>query len=81
MTSIKGIGTWTAEMFLIFTMQRIDVFSTKDIGLLNALKKIFNLKNRPSFSDAEKLSKRWAPYRTIASLYLWKFIEGDDFEW
>jgi len=81
LTSIKGIGSWTAEMFLIFTMQRMDVFSTKDIGLLNALKKVFNLDSRPSFLDAESLSKRWIPYRTIASLYLWKIIEGDDFDW
>tara|TARA_B100000900_G_scaffold391016_2_gene385231 strand:+ start:1969 stop:2592 length:624 start_codon:yes stop_codon:yes gene_type:complete len=81
LTSIKGIGSWTAEMFLIFTMLRIDVFSSKDIGLLNALKKVYNLKSRPSFADAELLSKRWIPYRTIASLYLWKIIEGDDFEW
>ena len=81
LTSIKGIGSWTAEMFLIFTMQRMDVFSTKDIGLLNALKKVFNLESRPSFLEAELLSKRWMPYRTIASLYLWKIIEGDDFDW
>ena len=81
LTTIKGIGSWTAEMFLIFTMQRIDVFSSKDIGLLNALKIVFDLDSRPSFLDAELLSKRWMPYRTIASLYLWKIIEGEDFDW
>ena len=81
LTSVKGIGSWTAEMFLIFTMQRIDVFSSKDIGLLNALKIVFDLDSRPSFLDAELLSKRWMPYRTIASLYLWKIIEGEDFDW
>ena len=58
LTSIKGIGSWTAEMFLIFTMQRIDVFSSKDIGLLNALKIVFDLDSRPSFLDAELLSKK-----------------------
>ena len=76
LTSVKGIGSWTAEMFLIFTMQRMDVFSSKDIGLLNALKIVFDLDSRPSFLDAELLSERWMPYRTIASLYLWKIIEG-----
>ena len=81
LTTIKGIGSWTAEMFLIFTMQRMDVFSSKDIGLLNALKIVFDLDSRPSFLDAELLSKRWMPYRTIASLYLWKIIEGEDFDW
>ncbi len=81
LTSVKGIGSWTAEMFLIFTMQRMDVFSSKDIGLLNALKIVFDLDSRPSFLDAELLSERWMPYRTIASLYLWKIIEGEDFDW
>lgn len=81
LTSVKGIGSWTAEMFLIFTMQRMDVFSSKDIGLLNALKIVFDLDTRPSFLDAKLLSKRWMPYRTIASLYLWKIIEGEDFDW
>ena len=68
-------------MFLIFTLGRIDVFSTKDIGLLNGLKLVYNLNNRPTFENAELLSKRWSPYRTIASLYLWKIIEGEDFDW
>lgn len=81
LSKIKGIGSWTAEMFLIFTMQRLDVFSVKDIGLLKGLKIVFNLKERPSFEDAELLSKRWMPYRTIASLYLWKIVEGGDFDW
>ncbi|MBF90457.1 MAG: hypothetical protein CMP75_01680 [Flavobacteriales bacterium] len=78
---IKGIGSWTAEMFLIFTMQRLDVMSAKDIGLLKGLKIVFNLKKRPSFEEAELLSQRWIPYRTIASLYLWKIVEGSDFDW
>ena len=78
---IKGIGSWTAEMFLIFTMQRLDVMSAKDIGLLKGLKIVFNLKERPTFEDAELLSQRWMPYRTIASLYLWKIVEGIDFDW
>ena len=81
LSEIKGVGSWTAEMFLIFTMQRLDVFSVKDIGLLKGLKIVFDLKERPSFEDAELLSKRWMPYRTIASLYLWKIVEGGDFDW
>ena len=69
LSSIKGIGTWTSEMFLIFSMGRIDVFSNKDIGLLNAIKIIFNLEVRPNFDEADEIAKRWSPYRTIASLY------------
>ena len=78
---IKGIGRWTAEMFLIFTMGRLDVFSFKDIGLLNALKIVYKLDYRPSFEEANLLCNRWSPYKTIASLYLWKIIDGGDLDW
>lgn len=81
LSKIKGVGSWTSEMFLIFTLGRIDVFSLKDIGLLNGLKTVFKLSNRPSTTNAELLIKRWSPYKTLAALYLWKIIDGDDFNW
>ena len=81
LSKIKGIGSWTAEMFLIFTMGRLDVFSVKDIGLLNALKIVYKLDYRPSFEEANLLCNRWSPYKTIASLYLWKIIDGGDLYW
>ena len=57
------------------------MFSNKDIGLLNAIKNIYNFEVRPNFDEADKLAERWSPYRTIASLYLWKILEGEDFDW
>lgn len=70
---VKGIGIWTAHMFLMFSMGRQDVFSTLDLGLRNALKKLLN---RPDMTNEEiKIySHKWKPYRTIVSHYLWYTI-------
>tara|TARA_B100000963_G_scaffold129271_1_gene112793 strand:+ start:503 stop:1105 length:603 start_codon:yes stop_codon:yes gene_type:complete len=74
LTSIKGIGKWTAEMFLIFIRFDLDVFSKGDLALINSVKinyKITNLDN----NRLKEITKNWAPYKTIASLLLWKSIE------
>lgn len=70
LVSVKGIGVWTAQMFLMFSMGRMDVFSTLDLGLRNALKKLLN---RPemTFEEIEAYSHKWKPYRSIVSHYLW----------
>lgn len=70
LTSVKGIGVWTAQMFLMFSMGREDVFSTLDLGLRRALK---NLLNRPDMTleEIEMYSQKWKPYRTFVSHYLW----------
>lgn len=73
LTKIKGIGNWTAEMFLIFSLKRPDVFSFSDVGLLNAIKKIYG-------KDLEKkeiqtITDNWKPYRSYAAMYLWKSLE------
>ena len=78
---IKGIGPWTADMFLMFTLQRLDIFPIKDLGIKKGMQKIFNLKNIPSDNFMIKRSKRWSPYRTIVCLYLWRIIDENDFEW
>lgn len=67
---VKGIGIWTAQMFLMFSMGREDVFSTLDLGLRNALKLLLN---QPDMSedDIEAYSLKWKPYRSIVSHYLW----------
>lgn len=72
LTKVKGIGQWTAEMFLMFSLGRPDVFSGGDLGLRNAIQKIYNLKNRPSIKEAEKIAEKWTPYRTFASIILWR---------
>ncbi len=69
---VKGIGRWTAEMFLMFNLRRVDVFAMDDLGLQNAIKGAYKLRQRPSKAFMEKISKNWVPYRSIAALYLWR---------
>ena len=71
--SIKGIGPWTAEMFLLFIFHRPDIFSFGDIALINSVKKNYGIENT---SEIKKLILMWKPYRSIASLLLWKSIEN-----
>ncbi len=68
---VKGIGRWSAEMFLMFALQRPDVFSYGDLGLRNAMQKLYKLKNHPTPKQAEKISAKWKPHRTLACRYLW----------
>lgn len=72
---VKGIGRWTAEMFLMFSMQRPDIFSYGDLGLRRALQNLYHLDHEPTMTEAEKISNVWKPYRTIASRYLWRSLE------
>jgi len=73
LTKTKGIGKWTAEMFLMFTLGREDVFSFGDLGLKRAIQTAYKLRREPSLRFMEKLSRRWMPYRTYAALALWAF--------
>jgi DNA-3-methyladenine glycosylase II len=76
LTSVKGIGRWTAEMFLIFSLRRDDVFSYGDLGLRNALKKIYKMRKPPTPAQAEKITARWKPYRSLGSRYLWASLDN-----
>lgn len=73
LTAVKGIGRWTAEMFLIFTLGRSDVFSCGDGGLQRAVQKLHNVE--PTKVNLLRVSERWKPYRTYASLYLWRTLD------
>lgn len=73
LTRIKGVGPWTAEMFLMFTLGREDVFSFGDLGLKRAIQELYKLKHEPSVAYMQKLSRKWSPYRTYAALALWDF--------
>lgn len=77
LTKIKGIGRWTAEMFLMFTMAREDVFSYGDVGLQNAIQKLYKLKAKPTKKQMEKFSKKWSPYRTYAARILWRSLDNE----
>ena len=72
---VKGIGRWTAEMFLMFTIGRPDVFSYGDLGIRKAIQKLYDFQEVPSLKEAEKIAEKWRPYRTIACRYLWKSLE------
>ncbi|MHB8963983.1 MAG: DNA-3-methyladenine glycosylase family protein [Saccharofermentanales bacterium] len=74
LVAVKGIGRWTAEMFLIFSLGRPDVFSPGDGGLQRAVKKLYGLEEIPSAEELSSISSRWKPYRTYASLYLWRSL-------
>lgn len=75
LVKLKGVGNWTAEMFLMFTLGRPDVFSAGDLGLQNAMIKLYKLESKPSKEDLLTISTKWSPHRTIASRILWKSLE------
>lgn len=75
LTKIKGIGPWTAEMFLMFSLGRGDVFSFGDLGLKRAIKNLYHFKQEPSRKQLEALSRKWSPYRTYACRILWRSLE------
>ena len=80
LTSIKGVGPWTAEMFLIFTLKRPNIFPLTDLGIQKGFKFFFSMDEMPSIKFMEDESRKWEPYKTIVSLYLWFAVEGP-FEW
>ena len=75
LTQVKGIGRWTAEMFLIFSLGRQDVFPADDLGLRKGVQRAFSLKEIPKLKEVEKIGERWRPYRTIVTWYLWKSLQ------
>ena len=76
LTQIKGIGQWTVDMFLMFTLNRADILPYTDLGIQKGFKKIFNMNNLPSKKEMETHSNIWRPYRTMASWYLWRTVDG-----
>lgn len=77
LVSVKGVGLWTTQMFLIFTLNRMDVFPIGDLGIKKGFKSLFGLKKLPDDKKMQKLSEKWKPYRTIATLYLWKVADAE----
>ena len=76
LTQVKGIGVWTAQMFLMFSMGRLDVFPVDDLGLQNAMKKIYELDDSCSKETLLNISAKWEPYQTIASWYCWQSLDS-----
>ena len=71
---VKGIGRWTAEMFLIFCLGRLDVLPVTDLGIRKAMQKIYALPELPKPSEMLAISQPWRPYRSVATWYLWKLV-------
>ena len=76
LVSVKGIGTWTADIFLIFHLHRPDVLPAGDLGLRHAVERAYGLDGLPSPADVERIAEPWRPHRTLASLYLWRTVEA-----
>ena len=75
--AVHGIGRWTAEMFMIFSLNRLDILPIGDLGFRLALKNLYNMKSLPSVKKMKGLGKKWHPYETIATWYAWRTQDPD----
>jgi DNA-3-methyladenine glycosylase II len=72
---VKGIGTWTADIFLMFHLDRPDVLPVGDVGLRRAVEQAYGLDGQPGPTELERIAEPWRPYRTLACVYLWRTVE------
>jgi DNA-3-methyladenine glycosylase II len=72
---VKGIGRWTAQMFLIFSLGRLDVLPHDDVGIQNALQKLYRLAARPDRETIERIAEAWRPFATVACWYCWRSLD------
>lgn len=77
LTQVKGIGVWTAHMFLIFSLRRPDVLPTGDLGIRMAMQKAWNLSELPKPQEMEKIAAAWRPWCSVASWYLWRSLDNE----
>ncbi|MFL6279093.1 MAG: DNA-3-methyladenine glycosylase family protein [Vicinamibacterales bacterium] len=77
LTKVKGIGRWSAEMFLMFRLHRPDVLPVDDLGIVNAVKNVYRLRKRPTADRIRKIGEAWRPYRSVASWYLWRSLDNE----
>jgi DNA-3-methyladenine glycosylase II len=74
-TAVKGLGRWSAEMFLMFRLNRPDIFPVDDLGIVKGMQKLHGMKRRPKPSTMLRLAENWRPYRSVAAWYLWRLLE------
>lgn len=77
LTQVRGIGRWTAEMFLMFRLHRPDVLPLGDLGIVNAVKRVYGLRKIPTPERIRQLGEAWRPYRSVASWYLWRSLDNE----
>ena len=80
LTVLKGIGEWTAQMYLIFQLNRPNILPVKDLGFVNSAVRIYKIKE-PIIPNLIKISKKWEGYKTVAVWYLWKIIDPEDVQY
>jgi DNA-3-methyladenine glycosylase II len=76
LTQVKGVGVWTVQMMLIFALKRKDVLPVADLGIRNAIQRAYALEAPPKPKEMEAIAEKWRPYRSIASWYLWRSLDG-----
>jgi len=76
LTQVKGVGRWTAEMFLIFRLQRLDVLPVGDLGIVKAVQRAYKLRKAPSPDRLTRIGEAWRPYRSVACWYLWASLNN-----
>lgn len=76
LSQVRGVGVWTAQMFLIFALERPNVMPLGDLGIRSAVRKAYGLADLPSPAELAKLSEKWHPYCSVASWYLWRSLDG-----
>ena len=77
LTAVKGFGRWTAEMFLMFRLHRPDVLPVGDLGIVNAIQRLYKLRSRPDPKRILRLGEAWRPYRSVACWYLWQTLRNE----
>ena len=78
LVQVKGIGRWTAQMFLMFRLGRPDVLPELDLGIQNAIRRVYGMRKRPSPKQVRKIGARWSPHSSVACWYLWRSLENGD---
>jgi DNA-3-methyladenine glycosylase II len=78
LTAVKGVGVWTVQMYLIFALERPDVLPVADLGIRAAIRKAYRTRQLPKPARIEKIARRWHPYCSVASWYLWRSLELAD---
>jgi DNA-3-methyladenine glycosylase II len=77
LSQVRGVGIWTAQMFLMFALQRPNVMPLSDLGIRNAVRKAYGLEALPNAAELAQLAQKWHPYCSVASWYLWRSLDGD----
>jgi 3-methyladenine DNA glycosylase/8-oxoguanine DNA glycosylase len=78
LVQVKGIGRWTAQMFLMFRLGRRDVLPELDLGIQNAIRRAYRMRKRPTPKQVKRVGAKWAPHSTVACWYLWRSLDNGD---